>query len=138
MALIERFVVLLYSRTSSQTTVKKARQELFSKGNRTLENIPPTRLFVNTRGGQYTRLGTFGGLHLLPSPSDWGWEKNGKKWKTSGNRCRHCYLKHNRYVTNSFTVAVKRDAQRFANVSERVWYARLSATAAGPASRIPN
>lgn len=30
MALIERFVVLLYSRTSSQTTVNEARQELFS------------------------------------------------------------------------------------------------------------
>ena len=30
--LIQRFIVLLYSRTSSQTTVNKARQELFSKG----------------------------------------------------------------------------------------------------------
>ena len=58
--------------------------------------------------------------------------------KTSGNRCGHCYLKHNRYVTNSFTVAVKRAAQGFANVSERVWYAQLSATAAGHATRIPN
>ena len=42
------------------------------------------------------------------------------------------------YVTNSFTVAVKRDAQGIANVSERVWYAQLSATAAGPATKIPN
>ena len=33
MTLIERFVVLLYSRTRSQTTVNKASQELFSKSN---------------------------------------------------------------------------------------------------------
>ena len=43
MALIERFVVLLYNRTISQTTVNEERQELFSKGNRNLENIPPTQ-----------------------------------------------------------------------------------------------
>ena len=41
-------------------------------------------------------------------------------------------------MTNSFTAAVKRDAQGIANVAERVWYAQLSATAAGPATRIPN
>ena len=33
-------------------------------------------------------------------------------------------------------MAVKRDAQGFANVSERVWYPQLSATAAGHATRI--
>ena len=58
--------------------------------------------------------------------------------KTGGSRYGHCYLKHRRYVKNSFTVAVKRDAPGIANVSEQVWYAQLSATAAGPATRIPN
>ena len=55
MALIERFLVLLCNRTSSQTTVNEARQELFSKGNRTLENIPPTQgaLLQHTRRAVY-------------------------------------------------------------------------------------
>ena len=39
----ERFVVLLYDRTSSLTKVNEARQELFSKKSRNLDNIPPTR-----------------------------------------------------------------------------------------------
>ena len=40
---IERFVVLLYSRTSQLLTVNAARKQLFSYGNRKLENLPPTR-----------------------------------------------------------------------------------------------
>ena len=41
-------------------------------------------------------------------------------------------------ICYELTVAVKRDAQGFANVSKGVWYAQLSATAAGHATRIPN
>ena len=40
---LERYVVLLYSKTSEATQVNKARQALFVKGTRTLENIPPTK-----------------------------------------------------------------------------------------------
>ncbi len=40
---LERFVVLLYSRTSQICTVNAARIHLFSYGNRKLENIPPSR-----------------------------------------------------------------------------------------------
>jgi len=58
-----------------------------------------------------------------------------KKMKTRGNRCGHCYLKHNRYVTNSFIVA---GMHKNLQMSERVWYAQLPATAAGHATRIPN
>ena len=43
MDVIERFVVLLYDRTSSLTKVNEARQELFSKKSRNLDNISPTR-----------------------------------------------------------------------------------------------
>lgn len=87
MALVERFVVLLYSRTSSQTTVNKARQELFSKGNRSLENIPPTQaaLLQHTRRAVYQAGHIWGNALVpkptLPSPSDWGWEKNENDWK---------------------------------------------------------
>ena len=42
--LIERFIVLLYSRTSTALTVNEAaRQELFSKKSRAIENIPLTQ-----------------------------------------------------------------------------------------------
>ena len=43
MPLIERFVVLLYSKTSTAIAVNEARQELFSKKSRTLDHIPPTQ-----------------------------------------------------------------------------------------------
>ena len=87
MALIERFVVLLYSRTSSQTAVNKARQDLFSKGNRTLENIPPTQAALL----QHTKRAVYQAGHIwtnvlvlkpvLRRPSDWGWERDVNGWK---------------------------------------------------------
>ena len=40
---IERFMVLLYSCTLPIATVNAARKQLFSYGNRKLENIPPSR-----------------------------------------------------------------------------------------------
>ena len=43
MAVLERFVVLLYDRTSSLVKVNEVRQELFSKKSRNLDSIPPTR-----------------------------------------------------------------------------------------------
>lgn len=44
LAVIERFVVLLYDRTSNLTKVNEARHDqLFSKKSRTLEKIPPTQ-----------------------------------------------------------------------------------------------
>ena len=42
-ALIERFVVLMYDRTSGLHEVNQARQELFCQRSRKLEGIPPTR-----------------------------------------------------------------------------------------------
>ena len=49
---IEQYVVLLYSKTSDATQVNEARQKLFIKGTRSLENIPPTKgaLVQHARG----------------------------------------------------------------------------------------
>ena len=64
---IERYVVLLYQRTSSLSHVNGARKQLFAQ-NRKMENIPTTlhaleehvkRLFI--------RQGTYGGSHSLES-----------------------------------------------------------------------
>ena len=80
MAVIERFVVLLYDQTSCLTKVNDARQELFSKRSRSLDSIPPTRAPLL----QHAKKAVFQGGYLwsqtilkqpvLPSPSDWGWQ----------------------------------------------------------------
>lgn len=43
MGVIERFIVLLYDRTSVLTDVDQARQQLFTKKCRKIESIPPTK-----------------------------------------------------------------------------------------------
>ena len=43
MALIERFVVLMYSKTSEIDEVNEARKQFFTLKSRSLENIPPTQ-----------------------------------------------------------------------------------------------
>ena len=40
---IERFIVIMYSRTCSASGVNGARKELFAQGSRTMENISPTK-----------------------------------------------------------------------------------------------
>ena len=75
---IERFVVLLYSRTSPIVTVNSARKQLFSHGNRKLENIPPSKAALL----QHVKRASFQAGHVwgqalianptLPSPSEWG------------------------------------------------------------------
>ena len=40
---LERYVVSLYSKTSEACQVNEARQALFIKGTRSLENIPATK-----------------------------------------------------------------------------------------------
>ena len=78
MQTIERFVVLLYDRTSTSTDVNKARCKLFAKkGN--VELIPPTSAALK----QHVRRAVYQGGHVwgqalvpapaLPSPGDWWW-----------------------------------------------------------------
>ena len=44
--LLDRFTVVLYDKTSNETSVNEARKEMLIKKNRTLENIPPTQVNV--------------------------------------------------------------------------------------------
>ena len=76
MVVLERFVVLIYDRTSSLTKVNEARQKLFLKRSRSLDSIPPTRALLE----QHVKRGCIRGQTLLcqpvlPSPSDWGWQQ---------------------------------------------------------------
>ena len=87
MAVIERFVFLLYEQTSAIVEVNQARKDLFTKKARNLENIPPTRTALE----QHTMRAVFQGANIwgqvlltqpvIPSPSAWGWEKDGTSWK---------------------------------------------------------
>ena len=86
LTVIEHFVILLYNRTSNLAKVNEARQELFSKKSRTLEKIPPTQaaLLQHTKRtvyqGGYVWAQTILMQPVLPSPSEWGWQRDDKAW----------------------------------------------------------
>ena len=78
-SVIERFVILLYCRTSTQVDINMARKELFVKKGRPMDDIPPSHdAFL-----QHLKRGIYQGIHCwgkfldleqdLPCPSQWGW-----------------------------------------------------------------
>ena len=87
MPLIERFVVHLCSRTSTALTVTEARQVLFSKKSRAMENIPPTQVAFlhHTKRAAYQAGHVWGSslitkLQIL-SPQEWDRKREGREWK---------------------------------------------------------
>ena len=80
--LIEKFVVVLYSRTCNAETVNAARRKLFAQENRTIENIPPTKASlyqhilrsVIQASKWYTCLEK---SQEYKDPCEWGWKVNG-------------------------------------------------------------
>ena len=83
---LQRFVVLLYDRTSSETDVNIARKVLFSKKSRQMNTIPPTKgaLREHCKRAAY-QAGYVWGQSLLstpelPSPDEWGWTKREGLW----------------------------------------------------------
>jgi len=77
---IERYVVLLYQRTSALCHVNEARKQLFTN-NRKMENIPPTlhALEQHVKRAVYQAGHIWGqslvGKPNVPSPDIWGWER---------------------------------------------------------------
>ena len=79
---VERFVVLLYDRTSSQMCVDSARKELFTQKGRTIDGLPPTKAALV----QHIMRAAYQAGHCwsqtmvpspeLPSPSQWGWNES--------------------------------------------------------------
>ena len=78
---IERYVVLLYQRSSPIQQVNDARKQMFAHGNRNIENIPPTRdaLEQHVKRAAYQAGHIWGqsliGMPETPSPSLWGWQR---------------------------------------------------------------
>ena len=84
--LLERFVVLMYERTSESTEVNDARKQLFTQKSRTLENIPPPQaaLIEHVKRTCYQANCWNQALVLdpvMPDPSDWGWTKERTEWQ---------------------------------------------------------
>lgn len=85
-AVLERFTILLYDRTSDLTDIDEARKEMFTKKGRAMESIPPTRGALI----QHIKRAVYQGGHCwgqatavaqkLPPPDDWGWV-NPPTWK---------------------------------------------------------
>jgi hypothetical protein len=85
-ALLEHFVVQMYSKTLNATSVNEARLILFSNGNRSIECVPPTQGALE----QHALRAAYQAGHVwaqaltaeqvLPSPGDWGWLKRGNSW----------------------------------------------------------
>ena len=76
---LQRFVVLLYDRTSSQEHLNDARKQLFTQNCRTIGSLPPTRatLIQHAKRAAYQAGYCWGQMMIpapeLPSPSEWGW-----------------------------------------------------------------
>lgn len=89
LSLLERFVVLLYDRTSSLEHVNEARKELFTKKGRTIDRLPPTQaaLIQHIKRAAYQAGHCWAQVMIaapeLPSPGDWGWKRKdqGHGWE---------------------------------------------------------
>lgn len=86
MSVLERFVILLYDRTSDLVKVNDARKWLFTQKSRMLENIPPTQaaLIQHIKRASYQANCWNKALTPnpeLPSPTDWGWRKDDTGWQ---------------------------------------------------------
>ena len=84
---LERFVVLMYDRTSSKTSVNDARKQLFAQKGRALDAIPPTgaALVEHVKRTAYQAGHCWGQVlvssPVLPSPQEWGWTMDDGIWK---------------------------------------------------------
>ena len=80
-AILQRFVVVMYDRSSILITVDAARQTLFARNSKSLENIPPTEAALRQHILRTVlQSGHVWGQSLekdpyLPSPANWGWQR---------------------------------------------------------------
>ena len=80
---VERFFVALYSPTLNTEEVNVARQILFTKGNRSIENIPPTsnclqKHIIRSCHQATNWSNALKKQRLYLDPVLWGWRKSGK------------------------------------------------------------
>ncbi|KAK3737278.1 hypothetical protein QZH41_007347 [Actinostola sp. cb2023] len=87
MAHLERFVILLYDRTSTKREVNEARKQLFAEKGRSFDAIPPSKaaLLEHTKRAAYQAGHCWGqtltASPILPSPDEWGWTLKADVWQ---------------------------------------------------------
>ncbi len=101
---IERFVVLMYSKTCGSATVNDARHYLFSNGSRSLDNIPPTKaaLFEHVKRSllqaSFIWKQSNRSVQEVPVFDRWGWERDDRSkhwtpfWTTLANASKACAI----------------------------------------------
>ena len=96
---LERFVCLMYDRTSSTSSVNECRRILFTKRNRDIQNIPPTldALTQHTKRAALQASIWNRCLQSTPevyNPEDWGWRSKTSGfepiWTTLPDVSQHC------------------------------------------------
>lgn len=101
MPALERFVVLLYDRTSTCAEVDEARGDLFTRKGRAIISIPPTSaaLFQHVKRAAYQAGHCWASSLLLnqelPSPSLWEWTRSSAQvfepfWTTLQEASKSC------------------------------------------------
>ena len=84
---LERFVVLMYDRSSSATGVDEARLHMFARKQRPYDSIPPTHAATREHAKRASyQAGVIWGQATcadpdIGSPADWGWMKTEEMWK---------------------------------------------------------
>ena len=83
---LERFVILMYDRTSDLTDINEARKQLFTRKSRSLESLPPTLAALEQHTKRVSYQSNCWNKSLipdpnLPSPADWGWKKDQTGWQ---------------------------------------------------------
>eukprot|EP00795_Rhopilema_esculentum_P005341 gene5341-513_t len=84
---LERFVVTMYDRSSTSTTVNEARLDLFARKQRSYLSIPPTEASLKQHSKRATYQGgiiwgqTMNPVLHAPSPVNWGWFEVNGSWK---------------------------------------------------------
>ena len=85
-AVIESFVISLYSVSCTLTDVNKAHQQIFAQSSRTFEYLPPTKAALEehikrtTLQAGYVWGQSIIATQVLPSPSLWGWVQSETRW----------------------------------------------------------
>ena len=81
MANLEKFVILMYDRSSSACTVDEARLDLFARKDRSYNSIPPTRAALREHAKRAAyQAGIIWGQTTIArpdigNPAEWGWMK---------------------------------------------------------------
>ena len=85
MRLLERFCILMYSKSSSSVSLNDTRPQMFSNGSQTLENLPPTTAayYQHVRRcilqSCYVWNQSLLPRQVIPNYADWGWKYDEKQ-----------------------------------------------------------